>query len=103
MTQCTMRIVNPIDQARIAESVEAMGRDLLQELPALSKGQVIVTGSAVNAPLMCRVRSRITRHGAEDPDAPARWQAYFDESSQEQRKRDAAIPRQEKRSSRMYK
>ena len=38
MTQFILRIVNPVDQARVAESVESVGRDLLQELPALSKG-----------------------------------------------------------------
>jgi DNA helicase HerA-like ATPase len=31
MTQCIMRIVNPIDQSRVAESVESVGRDLLKE------------------------------------------------------------------------
>jgi DNA helicase HerA-like ATPase len=92
MTQCIMRIVNPIDQNRVAESVEAVGRDLLRELPALSKGQVIVAGTAVNTPLLCRVRQRITRHGAEDPDAPTRWQAYFSESAAASRQRDQALP-----------
>jgi DNA helicase HerA-like ATPase len=104
MTQCIMRIVNPIDQARVAESVESVGRDLLKELPALSKGQVIVAGSAVNTPLLCRVRQRITRHGAEDPDAPARWQAYFSETATARRQRDEALPAEPKRgSSRMFK
>jgi DNA helicase HerA-like ATPase len=104
MTQCIMRIVNPIDQARIAESVESVGRDLLNELPALSKGQVIVTGAAVNTPLMCRVRSRITPHGAEDPDAPARWLAHFSDTAIADRKREQALPREAKRSSsRMFK
>jgi DNA helicase HerA-like ATPase len=104
MTQCIMRIVNPIDQARVAESVESVGRDLLKELPALSKGQVIVAGSAVNTPLLCRVRARITRHGAEDPDAPARWQAYFSETATARRERDEALPAEPKRgSSRMFK
>jgi hypothetical protein len=103
MTQCIMRIVNPIDQARVAESVETVGRDLLQELPALSKGQVIVAGSAVNTPLLCRVRQRITPHGAEDPNAPARWQAYFSETASARRQRDQALPLEEKRSSRMFK
>ena len=50
MTQCIMRITNPIDQNRIAESVESVGRDMLKELPALSKGQVIVSGASVNTP-----------------------------------------------------
>ena len=103
MTQCIMRIVNPIDQARVAESVETVGRDLLQELPALSKGQVIVAGNAVNTPLLCRVRRRITPHGAEDPNAPARWQAYFSETASARRQRDEALPFEEKRSSRMFK
>ncbi len=104
MTQCIMRIVNPIDQARIAESVESVGRDLLNELPALSKGQVIVSGAAVNTPLMCRVRPRITPHGAEDPDAPARWLAHFSDTAIADRKREQALPREAKRgSSRLFK
>jgi uncharacterized protein len=77
MTQCIMRIVNPIDQGRIAESVETVGRDLLAELPALSKGQVIIAGASVNTPVLVQVRSRLTPHGAPDPDAPKQWQAYF--------------------------
>ena len=76
MTQFMLRIVNPVDQAKVAES---MDRDLFQELPALSKGQAIVAGAAVNTPVLCRVRRRITEHNAEDADkrhpsdAPARW------------------------------
>jgi len=104
MTQCLMRIVNPIDQARVAESVESVGRDLLKELPALSKGQVIVAGTAVNTPVLCRVRPRVTRHGAEDPDAPARWQAYFSAESAARRRRDDALPLEPRRGSdRMFK
>ncbi len=92
MTQCIMRIVNPIDQARVAESVESVGRDLLAELPALSKGQVIVAGASVNTPVLVQVRERLTRHGAEDPDAPAQWQAYYAEDAVFQRERDNARP-----------
>ncbi|MEJ2569842.1 MAG: ATP-binding protein [Anaerolineales bacterium] len=76
-TQFLLRIVNPIDQARVAESVETVGRELLRELPALTKGQVIVAGEAVNTPVLCRVRSRHTPHGAESPDAPALWRKWF--------------------------
>ncbi len=78
MTQCIMRITNPIDQNRIAESVESVGRDLLKELPALSKGQVIVSGASVNTPVLLRVRARVTTHGGEDIDAPAEWRQWFD-------------------------
>ncbi len=66
MTQCIMRITNPIDQNRIAESVESVGRDLLKELSSLSKGQVIISGASVNTPVMLRVRSRITKHGGQE-------------------------------------
>ena len=78
MTQCIMRITNPIDQNRIAESVESVGRDMFKELPALSKGQVIVSGASVNTPLMLRVRSRRTDHGGEDINAPAQWRHWFE-------------------------
>ncbi len=78
MTQCIMRITNPIDQNRIAESVESVGRDMLKELPALSKGQVIVSGASVNTPLMLRVRTRRTEHGGEDINAPAEWHQWFE-------------------------
>ena len=78
MTQCIMRITNPIDQNRIAESVESVGRDMLKELPALSKGQVIVSGASVNTPLMLKVRARHTEHGGEDVNAPALWLQWFE-------------------------
>ena len=78
MTQCIMRITNPIDQNRIAESVESVGRDMLKELPALSKGQVIVSGASVNTPLMLKVRARHTEHGGDDIDAPALWRQWFE-------------------------
>jgi hypothetical protein len=92
MTQCIMRIVNPVDQARVAESVESVGRDLLAELPALSKGQVIVAGASVNTPVLVQVRTRLTRHGAENPDAPKEWLSYFSQQNERQRQRDDAPP-----------
>ncbi len=92
MTQFILRIVNPVDQARVAESVESVGRDLLKELPALSKGQAIIAGAAVNTPVLCRVRHRITEHGAEDMDAPARWLEWFADDRASQRERDWALP-----------
>ena len=92
MTQCMMRIVNPVDQSRIAESVETVGRDLLDELPALSKGQVIIAGASVNTPVLAQVGRRLTRHGAEDPDAPEAWQQYFSEERERKRSRDDAPP-----------
>jgi DNA helicase HerA-like ATPase len=77
MSQFIMRIVNPVDQDSLKYGVEAAGRDLLKELPALTKGQVIVSGACVNTPVLCRVRSRHTTHGGETLDAPALWQQHF--------------------------
>ncbi|PJF45814.1 MAG: ATP-binding protein, partial [Candidatus Thermofonsia Clade 3 bacterium] len=90
MTQCIMRITNPIDQNRIAESVESVGRDLLKELPSLSKGQVIVSGASVNTPVLVRVRRRITQHGGQDLDAPAEWLKWFEEDHLAAEERAAA-------------
>ena len=90
MTQCIMRITNPIDQNRIAESVESVGRDMLKELPALSKGQVIVSGASVNTPLMLKVRTRHTEHGGEDVNAPDEWRRWF-ESEQSVQAADNAL------------
>ncbi|MBF2074213.1 MAG: ATP-binding protein [Synechococcales cyanobacterium C42_A2020_086] len=77
MSQFIMRIVNPVDQDSLKYGVEAAGRDLLKELPALTKGQVIIAGACVNTPVLCQVRKRITDHGGETLDAPALWQTYF--------------------------
>ncbi|MCL5960670.1 MAG: ATP-binding protein [Chloroflexi bacterium] len=91
MTQFVMRIVNPIDQNSVASAVESVGRDLLQELPALSKGQVIVAGSSINTPVLCRVRKRLTRHGGESKDAPKLWNEYFNSDETRRRERDESI------------
>ena len=77
MSQFLMRIVNPVDQESLKYGVEAAGRDLLKELPALTKGQVIISGACVNTPVMCQVRQRLTKHGGETMDAPIEWQKHF--------------------------
>jgi len=89
-TQCIMRIVNEIDQKSVASAIEGVGRDLLDNLPALSKGQVIVAGAGVNTPVICRVRTRYTKHGGESKDAPDLWQQYFQRETPESRRRNEA-------------
>ena len=89
-TQCIMRIVNELDQKSVATSIEGVGQDLLGNLPALSKGQVIVAGAAVNTPVICRVRQRYTQHGGESKDAPDMWHKYLSRDTQETRKRTEA-------------
>ena len=91
MTQVIMRIVNPIDQDTVAKSVEGAGRQLLDELPALTKGQAVISGVGVNTPVMCRVRERITRHGGETFDAPEEWANWHSAREREHRAQDNAV------------
>ncbi len=95
LTQCIMRIVNEVDQKSVATAVEGVGHDLLGNLPALSKGQAIIAGGAVNTPVICRVRARLTPHGGESKDAPAEWQAHFAGDAAAARERETALPQRD--------
>ncbi len=90
MTQIIMRIVNPIDQQTVAQSVEGAGRAMLAELPALTKGQAIISGVGINTPVMCRIRPRLTQHGGETFDAPNEWQRWHSSASKDKREQDNA-------------
>ncbi len=85
MSQFLMRIVNPIDQDNLRHSVEAAGRDLLSELPSLSKGQVIVAGVCINTPVLCKVRKRLTQHGGQTLEILEMWQQHFEIHRQRER------------------
>jgi hypothetical protein len=61
---------------------------MLAELPALTKGQAVISGVGINTPVMCRIRSRLTAHGGETFDAPSEWMRWH--SSGEQSKREQA-------------
>jgi hypothetical protein len=91
MTQIIMRIVNPIDQQTIAQTVEGAGRAMLAELPALTKGQAIISGVGINTPVMCRIRKRLTKHGGETFDAPAEWMKWHSKDEQDKRKIEDAV------------
>ncbi len=90
MTQIIMRVVNPIDQQTVAQSVEGAGRTMLAELPALTKGQAVISGVGVNTPIMCRVRTRLTKHGGETFDAPSEWLRWHSAEEKESRGQDEA-------------
>ncbi len=92
MSQFLMRIVNPVDQDSLKYGVEAAGRDLLKELPSLTKGQVIVSGACVNTPVLCQVRKRLTKHGGETMNAPEAWLSHFQRHHQQARQLEKAAP-----------
>jgi uncharacterized protein len=64
---------------------------MLAELPALTKGQAIISGVGVNTPVMCRIRSRITEHGGETFDAPDEWSKWHSGGAKANREQDGAI------------
>ncbi len=80
MTQIIMRIVNPADQENIKKSVESIGKEMIDELPGLTKGQALVAGVAVNTPILMRVRKRLTSHGGMSKNAPAEWIRWTEKS-----------------------
>jgi hypothetical protein len=90
MTQIIMRIVNPIDQQTVAQSVEGAGRAMLAELPALTKGQAVISGVGINTPVMCRIRQRLTQHGGETFDAPSEWMRWHSTDSTDKREQENA-------------
>ncbi|MDQ2744627.1 MAG: ATPase, partial [Chloroflexota bacterium] len=67
----------------------SVGRDLLDELPALSKGQVVIAGSSLNTPAICQTRTRDTRHGGTSIDAAEEWDKFF--RGRESRERDVGV------------
>ena len=70
--------------------MESASREVLDELPALSKGHAVVLGASLNAPALIQVRPRVTRHGGEDLDAPRSWNDYFSEEAQLRRRQEDA-------------
>jgi hypothetical protein len=78
-TQITMQIKNPNDQQAIRDSVEGAGAAVLDELPGLTKGQAVISGDAVNTPVLTKIRERHTEHDAENLKSDQLWrEAYND-------------------------
>ncbi|MBO8182271.1 MAG: ATP-binding protein [Archaeoglobus sp.] len=96
MTQVIMRIVNPADQENIRASVESVGKELIAELPGLTKGQALVAGVAINSPVLMRVRKRLTTHGGVSKDAPSEWRRYF-ESFGNEKEMEIRVPKAQKK------
>lgn len=79
-TQITMQITNPTDQQAIRDSVESAGEAVLDELPGLTKGQAVISGDAVNTPVLTKIRERHTDHVAESLEADKLWREAYDET-----------------------
>lgn len=90
MTQFLMRIINPNDQQSIAQGVESAGRELLKELPSLSRGQAIVAGAAVRTPVLFKVRQSFSEHKGASANSAEEWIKYFSEEQEARREIEMA-------------
>lgn len=72
-TLITMRIKNPDDQRFIVKSTEQLGSADIDELPALSTGEALISGRSIPAPLLVRIGYKALRHGGESPRIIDEW------------------------------
>lgn len=64
-TQIIMRITNPNDLMQIRESAEAISNSTLNMISGLRVGEALIIGSAVNYPILTRIRNRTVDAGLE--------------------------------------
>jgi len=89
-TQVTMQIQNPTDQDAIKNSVEAAGEEVLRELPGLTPGQAVVSGDAMNTPVLIQVRERHTTHGAGSIPATSQWKQAHEQRNEQPGRTESA-------------
>ena len=89
-TQVTMQIQNPTDQDAIKNSVEAAGEEVLRELPGLTPGQAVVSGDAMNTPVLIQVRERHTAHGAGSIPATSQWKQAHEQRNEQPNRTESA-------------
>jgi DNA helicase HerA-like ATPase len=70
-----MRLKNPDDQAFIRQTSEMLSEQDINELPALSTGEALVTGEAVRAPLLVKVGPKVLEHGGMAPEVVQQWRS----------------------------
>jgi uncharacterized protein len=72
-TLITMRIKNPEDQRFIVRSTEQLSQADVDELPALSTGEALISGRSIPAPLLVKVGYKALKHGGESPKILDEW------------------------------
>jgi DNA helicase HerA-like ATPase len=81
-TQIIMKIMNPSDQEYIRQSVETVTEDIVKDLPALSRGEAIIVGSAINLPVAAKIRERKTKIGGGDIDFVGIWKEKLEKKNE---------------------
>jgi len=72
-TLIVMRLKNPDDQNFIVKASDMLSRHDIDELPALSTGEALVSGRSIPAPLLIKVGLKALAHGGESPDVLREW------------------------------
>ena len=67
-SQIIMKLTNPEDQEAVGKSSERMSKDLLADLPSLNPGECVIVGEVTRAPVMVKIRQRLTKEGGADID-----------------------------------
>jgi len=86
-----LRVVNKNDQSTIQAASESFSEDLLEDLPALDQGEVVLVGPFVSVPVMVKTLERETQHGGRTPDIHGLLQEAKSEAEREQLRKRAKI------------
>ncbi len=72
-TLIVMRLKNPDDQNFIVKASDMLSRADIDELPALSTGEALVSGRSIAAPLLVRIGTKALKHGGDSPNVLREW------------------------------
>jgi DNA helicase HerA-like ATPase len=72
-SQLVMRLTNPDDQKAVQRASEVVSQALLDDLPGLGQGEVVVLGRLTRIPAMVRVSGRVGAEGGADLDLADRF------------------------------
>ncbi len=67
-SQIVMRMTNQSDINAVSSSSEKLSQELLDDLPSLEVGEAIIVGNLAKAPVMVKIRKRISMEGGSDID-----------------------------------
>jgi hypothetical protein len=73
-SQLVMRLTNPDDQKAVQRASEVVSQALLDDLPGLGQGEVVVLGRLTRIPAMVRVSGRSGAEGGADIDLADRFE-----------------------------
>jgi DNA helicase HerA-like ATPase len=94
-SQIIMRITNPQDQNAVASSSERLGETLLNDLPGLNTGEAVIVGEMTRAPIMAKIKKRVTREGGSDIDIIGKMADAMIKAKEETTEKESERLRQE--------